>query len=139
MERYILLLHLFGAIGMGYYLLFPFLVNVRLAGAQAAGYVNGLRKANRIGQFLLILQLLTGGYMIEVWDYSTLWMSLSVVLLVLIGAFTGMLSGPLKRIEQRLASGDSVGGEVRKARLFALLVGISFLLIVVLMKFPDAL
>jgi len=139
MERFILLLHLIGAIGMGYYLLFPFLVNVNLSGTQAAGYVNGLRKANRIGQFLLILQLVTGGYLVGVWDYSMLWMSLSVALLVLIGAFTGMLGGPLKRMEQRLASGESVGGEVRKARLFALLVGISFLLIVVLMKFPDAL
>ncbi|RAV06579.1 hypothetical protein [Paenibacillus sp. YN15] len=139
MEKALLFLHLVASIGMGFYLLLPFLVG-RLAGPAAgsqAGYAGLLATANRIGMYLLIVQLLTGGYLLQTADYSVLWMVLIVLVFLAVAAFTGMLVKPLKRYREAVQQGKSGASEYGKIRLFSTLAGACFLLIIFLMKFPE--
>ncbi|MNC63997.1 hypothetical protein D3C75_1141630 [compost metagenome] len=124
---------------MGFYLLLPFLVG-RLAGPAAqsqAGYAALLGSANRIGMYLLALQLLTGGYLLQTADYSVLWMVLIVLAFLAVAAFTGMMVKPLKRYKETVQQGQSGSAEYGKIRLFSTLAGACFLIIIFLMKFPE--
>lgn len=136
MNSLIYFIHLLGSIAMGYYLLMPFAVGklVGLAGESRKGFTSAVRQVNLIAQFVLIVQLLTGGYLMSLGNYSTLWMIATTVLIVLIGAFSGMMGGPLKRIMN--ASGDSSTSDVARIRLFSSLVAISYLAIVIIMYDP---
>jgi len=138
-DRLLLLLHLLGSVGMGFYLLLPFLVSrlSGLTGAAQSGYVAGLHKANRIGQYFLILQFLTGGYLVGKGEYSVAWMVLSVVLFLAIAAFAGMMGKPMKRWQQQLAEGKGDSSDGSKVRLFSTLISVLFLVILILMKVPD--
>jgi len=135
----ILFLHLLGAIVMGYYLLLPFAIGklAGLAGDTRKGFISALRSLNTIAQFVLIAQLLTGGYLMSKGEYSVLWMIATVVLLVLIGAFAGMMGRPMKRILH--SSVDSSSSDIGRIRLFSILVAITFLLMVIIMSDPTLL
>lgn len=136
MDSLIYFIHLLGAIAMGYYLLMPVAVGklAGLAGESRKGFTGAVRQVNMIAQFLLIVQLLTGGYLMSLGNYSTLWMIATTVLIVLIGAFSGMMGRPLKRIMN--ASGDPNKSDVSRIRLFSALVAISYLAIVIIMYDP---
>jgi hypothetical protein len=139
MDKAFLFLHLVASIGMGFYLLLPFLVG-RLAGPAAqsqAGYAGLLASANRIGMYLLVVQLLTGGYLLQTADYSVLWMVLIVLAFLAVAAFTGMMAKPLKRYKEAVQQGQSGKAEYGKIRLFSTLAGAFFLIIIFLMKFPE--
>lgn len=100
MERFVLFLHLLGSVGLGFYLLLPF-VAMKLKGLQPAGqagYARGIHGLNRIGQWLLIVQFLTGGYLISSSNVSVPWIIVSIVLFLALGAASGMIAGPLKRV-----------------------------------------
>ena len=88
MIDFVTFLHTIGAVGMGLYLLLPFLVGrvTQLTGEGQAGLADGLVFANRIAQYCLVLQLLTGGYMMTNADYTVLWMVLITVLFLAIAA-----------------------------------------------------
>lgn len=144
MQDFIVFLHVLGAVGMGFYLIFPFLtMKISSLNKQAQeGYVQALVTANRFGQFLLILQLLTGGYLIgkdEADVYSTVWMITAIVLLVLVGAFGGMLGGPLKRIANATQTGAGTEKDISKITMFSILLAVVLLAIVVLMVYPSIL
>jgi hypothetical protein len=139
LEKAFLFLHLVASIGMGFYLLLPFLVG-RLSGPAAqsqAGYAGLLASANRIGMYLLVVQLLTGGYLLQTADYSVLWMVLIVLVFLAVAAFTGMMAKPLKRYKEAVLQGKSGASEYGKIRLFSTLAGACFLIIIFLMKFPE--
>jgi uncharacterized membrane protein len=132
-------LHLLGAIVMGYYLLVPVVIGraAALAGDARKGFIGALRVLNTIAQFVLIVQLLTGGYLMEQGDYSIAWMAATLVLFLLIGAFSGMMGRPMKRIMQSSVNLDS--SDLGRIRLFSILVAISYLLIVIIMSDPTLL
>lgn len=136
---FILFLHLLGSIVMGFYLLLPFVVGkvARISGDTRKGYLSALKLINTIAQFVLIVQFLTGGYLMSHGDYSVAWMVATTVLIILIGAFSGMLGRPMKRIIN--ASVDSSSSDVNRIRLFSILVAISYLLIVIIMADPTIL
>lgn len=92
------LLHILGAVGLGFYLLLPFiLMPVKpLKDSSKADFMSGLYKTSRIMQYLLVLQLLTGGYMMG-GDYTPFWMTVSIGLLVFIGAISGIMNGRMKK------------------------------------------
>jgi hypothetical protein len=141
MPRFILFLHILSAVGMGFYLLFPLLA-ARIgsfAKQTQEGYVQALLTANRFGQYLLIVQFLTGGYLIgkNKDSISTVWMIIVIVLIILVGALTGMIGGPLKRIVKDLQAGQAVSADVAKAKTFSLLIAVLLLALVVLMVYPD--
>lgn len=139
MEKAILFLHLVASMGMGFYLLLPFLVG-RLGGTVSqsqAGYAGFLASANRIGMYLLVVQLLTGGYLLQTADYSILWMVLIVLVFLAVAAFTGMMVKPLRRYKEAALQGKSGAAEFSRIRLFSTLTGACFLIIIFLMKYPE--
>jgi uncharacterized membrane protein len=141
--KFIIFLHVLGAVGMGFYLVFPVLAaRIRSLNKQAQeGYVQALATANRYGQFLLIVQFLTGGYLIgkEKDTFSTAWMISVMVLVVLTGAFSGMLGGPLKRISKGTQTGAGIDKDVTKIKLFSILLTVVLIVIVFLMVYPEIL
>lgn len=138
--RIILFLHLAGSIAMGYYLLLPFLLR-RLgsfSGETQAGYIGGLYKINRISQYLLVLQFITGGYLLSKGDYSPVWTSAVLFLFLLVSAMAGMMGRPMKRLQQRHTDGKGEGSDISKVRIYGTLAGISYFILVVLMAFPES-
>ncbi len=93
MERFILFLHVLGAVAMGFYLLAPLIVSQlnKLEGEAKKGILSVMRSLNTYAQYGLVLELLTGIYLFAQDDYSVLWIVLTSVLFVLIGAFGGMM------------------------------------------------
>ncbi|RAV10589.1 hypothetical protein [Paenibacillus contaminans] len=136
MVRFILFLHLLGGIGMGFYLILPFLA-MRISTLSASvreGYVHSLRAANRIGQILLIVQFLTGGYLISKADVSTPWIVQVIILFVVIGGITGMLGKPMRLIQQQAGGGGEVDNSItNRFVVFSSIAGVLFLALIVLM------
>ncbi|GIP33708.1 hypothetical protein [Paenibacillus sp. J2TS4] len=136
MVSIILFLHLLGSIGMGFYLLFPFLL-MKKGGEGLAQTIGNFYTANRVGQILLIVQFLTGGYMISKFNNSTAWIIVVILLVVVIGGLTGMLGKKLKTVREALSSGKAAAeagmGEVQT---FSWLIALSFLVMVILMSYP---
>ncbi|MCM3630042.1 hypothetical protein M3194_22165 [Paenibacillus glycanilyticus] len=131
-------LHLLGAVGMGFYIVLPIMIGkaTKLAGLGQGGLADGLVSANRIVQYALIIQLLTGGYMMSQADYSVAWMIIITVLFLAIAAISGIMSKPLKRIVSSIQDGQSATGHIAKARIFSLIVLILYVVVIYFMAFP---
>ncbi|GGD74045.1 hypothetical protein [Paenibacillus nasutitermitis] len=138
MLNVMIFLHVIGAVGMGFYIVLPFLVGraTKLDGAGQAGLADGLVSANRISQYFLVLQLLTGGYLISQADYEVIWMIIVVVLFLAIAAIGGIVSKPLKQIVTAIHSGQSATSNIAKARTLSLIILLIYLVIIYFMKFP---
>lgn len=137
----VLFLHALGALTVGFYLLLPFVVG-RLSGLNPqsqVGFARVLYKLNRIGQWMLVAQFLTGGYMISQVGRSVPWMVAVIVVFVAIGAMSGMIAAPLKRIIANGGEGKAAAAkDASKLQTFS---GIGALLIFVLLilKYFDVL
>ncbi|MEX2461960.1 MAG: hypothetical protein WD469_11840 [Paenibacillaceae bacterium] len=142
MTKFILFLHILGAVGMGFYLVFPILA-ARISSLNKQvqeGYVQALVSANRFGQILLLVQFLTGGYLIGKYtDLSPAWMIAVIVLVILAGALSGMVGGPLKRIVKGLQTGAGTDKDVTKINTFSILLTVILIALVVLMVYPEIL
>ena len=84
---------------MGFYLLFPIVIsNVgKMAAPVREGVLSTVSTYNRYAQIGLVIQLLTGIYLVFEGDYSVLWTIVVTVLFLLAGGFSGMLGKPLRR------------------------------------------
>lgn len=131
-------LHLLGAVGMGFYIVLPIMIGkaTKLAGLGQGGLADGLVSANRIVQYALIVQLLTGGYMMSQADYTVAWMIIVTVLFLAIAAISGIMSKPLKRIVTSIQDGQSATAHIAKARMFSLIVLILYVVVIYFMAFP---
>ena len=138
MLHFMYFLHVLGAAGMGFYLVLPFLVGraSKLDGGGQAGLAAGLGSANRIAQYFLVLQFLTGGYLISKGEYAVIWMILVVVLFLAIAAIGGIVSKPLKLITSEIQAGRSASSHIAKARVLSVLILIIYVVILYLMKYP---
>ncbi|WP_322903431.1 hypothetical protein [Paenibacillus campi] len=107
MERFLVFLHILGALSTGFYILLPFIAAKLPSwdGQSQSGAISIIRVLNRIAQFGLIVQLLTGGYLMTKGTYSIAWMVIVVVLLLAIAALGGIMGKPLRlalaNIEQK--------------------------------------
>jgi uncharacterized membrane protein len=130
-------LHVLSAVSIGFYALMPFatFAMAGLAAEKLAGYAGPLAKMNRISQFVLIVTLLSGGTMLHDAGVSAAWGATAVVLLLLIGAVSGMMSRQLKR----LAKGDAADAAalIGKLRILSVIVAVALLLVVLLMVNPQ--
>ncbi|OWA34601.1 hypothetical protein B9G55_15380 [Saccharibacillus sp. O16] len=137
MERFILFLHVLGAVAMGFYLLAPLIVAKlnQMEGEAKQGVLSTMRSLNTYAQYGLVLELLTGLYLFMQDDYSVLWIVLTIVLFVLIGAFGGMMAGPLRRALEGIRERRDIAAELRKLRVFGLMVCVSFVAILFVMMF----
>ncbi|PYI56995.1 hypothetical protein [Paenibacillus flagellatus] len=123
------IVHVLSALALIFYILLPFLAG----GATNPSTAKALHRANRIGQYVLVLAFLSGGYMVSKAEYSVLWMVLAVVFILVMFAMTGMAGKPLKQ----LIAGDSSGTALRKLRIFTLIAGVSYVLLLAMMLGPK--
>ncbi|MCI3925125.1 hypothetical protein MO973_33440 [Paenibacillus sp. TRM 82003] len=133
MDRFILFLHVLGSLAVGFYLLLPF-VAMKLSGMNPqaqVGYAKGIYGLNRMGQWLLIVQFLTGGYLISKYDLTVTWMIVVIVLFVALGAMSGMIGAPLKRIIQH--GGEGKAAAAKDASKLSSFSGVAALLVLVLL------
>ncbi|MGN7454716.1 hypothetical protein ACTHPH_07865 [Paenibacillus pasadenensis] len=138
MTQIMVFLHVLGAGGLGFYLILPFLVGraSRLAGAGQQGLAEGLVTGNRIAQYFLILQFLTGGYLISKADYTVAWMILSIVLFLAIAALGGIQTKPLKGIVSQIQAGQSATASIAKVRMFSFILLALYVVILYFMVNP---
>lgn len=137
MFNVMLLLHVLGAVGMGFYVVLPIMVGraSKLAGVGQGGLADGLLSANRVAQYFLVLQLLTGGYLMSQNDYSVAWMVIIIVLFLGIAALGGIISKPLKLVVASIQEGKSATAHINKARVMSIIVLVLYIAIIYFMKF----
>ncbi|MFB5192426.1 hypothetical protein [Alicyclobacillus fastidiosus] len=134
-------IHILGAISMGFYLFLPFMVTkmTALPKPSQAGYVRALYHVNKVSLYIIILQLLTGGYLISVANVPATWSVVVILLLVVVGGLISMAGAKMKRIIHELEEGRDAKAEAGKVRTFAYLTFIALLLMVLFMVFPHLL
>lgn len=135
----LVLLHILGAVAMGIYAVIPFVVNkLKLVSASGQeGLLLGVHSANRIAQYALIAQFLTGGYMIGKGSYSMLWIILTMVVFLAIAALGGIMGKQIKVALQSAKAGQSNTAAIDKTQMFATLVFILFIIMVILMVYRN--
>lgn len=131
-------LHVLGAVGMGFYIVLPIMVGraSKLAGVGQGGLADGLLSANRIAQYFLIVQLLTGGYLMSQADYTVAWMVIIILLFLGIAALGGIVSKPLKRVVASIQEGQSATVHINKARVMSIIILVLYIVIIYFMMFP---
>ena len=139
MGQFFLFLHAVGAVGMGIYLVLPFLVGriMQLSSESQAGFADGLLAANRVAQICLVLQLLTGLFLMTLADYSVLWTTLTLLLMLGIGAFGGIMTKPLKAIVAAAKAGENASEAIARVRLFSVLLLVFYVAIIFVMQYPH--
>jgi hypothetical protein len=135
MYTFILFLHVAGAVGMGIYVVLPIIAGRfrRLSTPAQEGLASGLISAGRFGQFALVVQLLTGGYLMSQGDYSTSWIIAMGIVYLAIGALTGLVARPLKQIVATTSNGQSATDAIARVRVFSILIVILFLVMLYMM------
>ncbi|MFD2334218.1 DUF2269 family protein [Cohnella sp. GCM10020058] len=138
MYNVMIFLHIVGAIGMGIYAILPFLAKRfrQLSTPAQEGLASGLVSAGRFGQYSLVLQLLTGGYLISQADYKVSWMVTIIVLFLALGALSGIVQAPLKRIVASASGGQDASSNISRVQTLSFVILIIFLVVVWLMKNP---
>lgn len=139
MLQFFYFLHVIGAVGMGLYILLPFMVRriMLLSSEGQAGFVEGLIIMNRIAQFCLIIQLATGGYMMMMGKYSTLWIVLTILIMLGLGALGGIMAKPLKLIVGAAKAGESAASYIARVRLLSILLLVLYVAIIFIMQYPS--
>lgn len=140
MWQALMLVHILGAVFMGFYGIAPFLAGRLKASSPAVqeGVISNMSFANRIGQVMLIVQFLTGGYMLSQGnEYSVLWMVLSIVVFLAIGAFSGMMGSALKKSLLSAKGDKSHAGALDKVKTFSTMAFVSYMVIIVLMVYNN--
>jgi hypothetical protein len=132
-------LHMIGTLALGFYLVLPFIIGraEKLSPAAKEGTLSAVTGFNRFAQYGLIIQLLTGGYMMTKGDYSVAWMIIIVVLLLAMFALGGIMSKPLRLAAAGIRENRDVKAETGKLRTLSALLSVSLLLMVFFMVFND--
>ncbi len=129
-------IHYVTAMGLFFYVFLPFFLTGLNKRENPEKHLNGLILSNRIGQLLLVVQLVSGGGMLHLYELSVLWIIVTFVLLIGLGAATGILGKNLKRLRDNFST---EGALIRKVSLLSWISLACFLLIVVIMYEPSLL
>ncbi|MBY3622170.1 hypothetical protein HGO21_21825 [Acinetobacter sp. CUI P1] len=132
-------LHMIGTLALGFYLVLPFIIGraEKLSPAAKEGTLSAVTGFNRFAQYGLVIQLLTGGYMMTKGDYSVAWMIIIVVLLLAMFALGGIMGKPLRLAAAGIRENRDVKAETGKLRTLSALLSVSLLLMVFFMVFND--
>lgn len=135
----LMFLHMIGTLALGFYLVLPFILGrtEKLSPAAKEGTLNAIGGFNRFAQYGLVIQLLTGGYMMTKGDFSVAWMIIVVVLLLAMFALGGIMSKPLRLASAGMRENRDVSAETGKLRTLSALLSVSLLLMVFFMVFND--
>ncbi|WP_379139082.1 hypothetical protein [Paenibacillus sp. sgz500958] len=139
MGHFLFFLHMIGTLSLGFYLVLPFIVGGvgKLSAPAREGTLNAIGGFNRFAQYGLVIQLLTGGYMMSKGEYSVAWMSIVVVLLLAMFAFGGIMSKPLRLASVGIRENRDVSAELGKLRTFSALLTVALLLMVFFMVYNQ--
>ncbi|MGZ9583225.1 hypothetical protein [Paenibacillus marinisediminis] len=135
-----MLVHILGAVMMGFYAIAPFMTGKLKTSSPAVqeGVLSTMSQANRIGQIALVVQLLTGGYLMSSGEsYSVLWMMLIVIVFVIVGAFSGMMGSAIQKGLTSAKGNRTDNAALDKVKLFSSLAFVSYIVIIVLMVYNQ--
>ncbi|AZK48093.1 hypothetical protein [Paenibacillus lentus] len=139
MFQVMLFLHIIGAMALGFYLVLPFVFGAvsKLSLAAQEGTLSAVKSLNRFAQIGLVIQLLTGGYLVGKGNYSVLWMVVVVILFLVIGALGGVMAKPLKQAIGSIRENKKITAEAGKLRTLGMLLSVSVILISFLMVYST--
>ncbi|WP_410511974.1 hypothetical protein PaeBR_18295 [Paenibacillus sp. BR2-3] len=141
MGRVFFFLHMIGTLAVGFYLVLPFIIGSaqKLSIPAREGTLSAVGGLNRFAQYGLVIQFLTGGYMMTQGDdgYSVAWMVIVVVLLLAMFALGGIMSKPLRLAASGLRENRDVSGHMGKLRSLSSLLAVTLLLMVFFMVYNQ--
>ncbi|SES93933.1 hypothetical protein [Paenibacillus sp. NFR01] len=137
MDRVVFFLHMIGTLALGFYLVLPFILGQaeKLSVSAREGTLNAVGGLNRFAQYGLVLQLLSGGYLLSDGDYSVAWMVVVVVLLLALFAIGGMMGKPLRLASAGMRENRDVSAETSKIRMMSFLLMIVLIVMVFFMVY----
>lgn len=135
--KVLMFLHMIGTLALGFYLVLPFILGraEKLSSAAKEGTLSAIGGFNRFAQYGLVIQLLTGGYMMTKSKPSVAWMIIVVVLLLAMFALGGIMSKPLRLASAGMRENRDVTGHISKIRTLSALLLVALLLMVFFMVF----
>ncbi|MEX1029284.1 MAG: hypothetical protein WDZ91_04460 [Paenibacillaceae bacterium] len=138
MYKIFLFLHVLGAIGLGYYLILPLLLRniTKISGQALDSYLSGLLGTSRIAQYLLVIQLITGGYLMSKNDYSIAWIISSIGFFLVAAAISGIMNKSIKTTIKDIQAGGSGEAQLSSIRLFSIIVSLSMIIVIYFMVYP---
>lgn len=138
MYNLFIFLHVLGAIGLGFYLILPILLRniTKLSGQALESYLAGIFGTSRIAQYLLVIQLLTGGYLMAKNDYTVAWIISSIGFFLVAAAISGIMNKSIKTTIKEIQAGGSGVAQLSSIRLFSIIVSIAMLIVIYFMMYP---
>ncbi|MDT3425184.1 hypothetical protein J2Z22_000697 [Paenibacillus forsythiae] len=135
----LMFLHMIGTLAVGFYLVLPFILGrtEKLSAAAREGTLSAVSGFNRFAQYGLVIQLLTGGYMMTKGEYSVPWMIIVSLLLLAMFALGGIMSRPLRLAASGMKQSRDVSGETGKIRTLSALLAVCLLIMVFFMVFDE--
>jgi Na+-transporting methylmalonyl-CoA/oxaloacetate decarboxylase gamma subunit len=135
--------HVIFAILLLVYLFFPAMIRraSSMPTEKQASQLKGIIMMNRLGQAALALAFLSGGYMIgKVFDaYSILWLIVTILLVLIIGAMGGMMARPLRQWKENAGQSTDASAQQKKASTFGMIAAFSSAAIIIIMLYPNIL
>lgn len=118
MTALMVFLHIVGTACAGFYLVLPLLTArlKHLSTPAQEGLADGLVRAGRYAQYALIVLLLTGGYRMTLDNYATSWKIAVIVLLVLIGAASGIIQKPLRQVAEAARKQENASDSIDRVQ-----------------------
>ncbi|OKP98343.1 hypothetical protein [Paenibacillus sp. P46E] len=137
MDRIFFFLHMIGTLAVGFYLVLPFILSGtgKLSAGAKEGTLSAIGGLNRFAQYGLVIQLLTGGYMISQGDYTVAWMVVVVVLLLAMFALGGIMGKPLRLAAAGMRENRDVSDHTAKLRTMSLLLMVVLIVMVFFMVY----
>lgn len=136
---FMLFLHILGAAGMGFYLVLPFLAARfrNLSTPSQEGLADGLATASRFAQYALVIQLLTGVYLMMSGNtYTTGWIVLTILLFLAIGATSGMMQKPMRRIAEAARKHENASDAINRVQTLGVITLLLYIAILWIMANP---
>ncbi|MEK3734101.1 MULTISPECIES: hypothetical protein [Paenibacillus] len=132
-------LHMVGTAALGFYLILPLVVGgiQKLSSGAQEGAISTIHVANRVAQYGLVLQLLTGGYMMSQGNYTYVWMAVVTVLLLAMFAVGGIMSKPLKNALAGIREKRDVKADIGKLGTFSAVLSLLLLVMIFFMVFDN--
>lgn len=136
--QWMYVVHVIAAVALCYYFVLPFLLmrTRSLAGQALADFAGNVHAVGRVMQALLLVQLITGGYMMG-GHYTTFWMTAVLVLLIAIGALSGIMGGRLKKAVRTLKDGGDGTAALASVRTLSWILFVALLLMVYVMTVHE--
>lgn len=132
-------LHMIGMLALGFYLVLPFILGrlEKLSAPAREGTLSAVGGLNRFAQYGLVIQLLTGGYLMTKGEYSVPWMIVVVLLLLAMFALGGIMTKPLRLAAVGVRENRDVTKETGKVRTLSSLLTVTLLLMVFVMVYNQ--